>query len=118
MTLSKENDRDLGSFEEKYPKHLFNKSVYANDGQTLIGYVAKETDDLIVVFSDSDSSSRFDIPKSITALSGNSIIIKSDTVDSLKTYKIARDLPLPQDRTELRKLREKIEEPPVSPEQA
>ena len=43
-------DGDLASFEGRYPKDLFNKSVFSNDKQTLIGHVTKETDSLIVVF--------------------------------------------------------------------
>ena len=42
----------LASFEGKYPKDLFNKSVFTHDNQALIGYVAKETADVIVVFSE------------------------------------------------------------------
>src|ERR671921_362339 len=37
------NDGDLASFEGRYPKDLFNKSVLSNDKQTLIGHVTKET---------------------------------------------------------------------------
>src|SRR5687768_15761742 len=34
-------DGDLASFEGRYPKDLFNKSVFSNDKQTLIGHVTK-----------------------------------------------------------------------------
>ncbi|MFL6475264.1 MAG: hypothetical protein ACJ701_09690, partial [Nitrososphaera sp.] len=54
-------DADLGSYEGKYPKDLFNKTVFENEQAR--GRVVKETDDRIVVFSDSGNL-RFDIPKS------------------------------------------------------
>ncbi|MGB6674907.1 MAG: hypothetical protein WBE34_20970, partial [Candidatus Nitrosopolaris sp.] len=66
MANSKEDD----SFGGKYPKDLFRKAVVtvSNDendnsiSQNLIGYVAKDTEDLIVVFSEFDGNLRFDIP--------------------------------------------------------
>ena len=70
LTKQPDTDGDLASFEGRYPKDLFNKSVFSNDKQTLIGHVTKETDSLIVVFSDSDNS-RFDIPKSKITVDGN-----------------------------------------------
>jgi len=92
-------DTDLGSFEGKYPKHLFKKSVIAN-GQTL-GYVAKETEDLIVVFSDSDNS-RFDIPKSKIEVFGSSVVVN----ESLDPYAVDKDSPLPESKS----LRPSVEE--------
>jgi hypothetical protein len=83
-------------------KDLFRKAVItvSNDennnivSQNLIGYVAKDTDDLIVVFSEFDGKLRFDIPKSIISVSGNSVII--DNKEALSKYTFKRDDPLPQ----------------------
>lgn len=84
---------DLGSYEGKYPKDLFNKTVMVNDQP--IGHVAKETGNIIVVFSDTDSSTRFDIPKSEIALAGNSVIASEDL---LFRYRTRRDSPMPPDK--------------------
>ncbi|HEY1211847.1 MAG TPA: hypothetical protein VGE82_02780, partial [Nitrososphaera sp.] len=84
---------DLGSYEGKYPKELFNKTVIVNE--QAIGRVAKETDDIIVVFSDTDSSVRFDIPKSEISTAGASIVASEDL---LFRYRIRRDAPMPEDR--------------------
>jgi hypothetical protein len=65
-------ETDLGSYEGKYPKDLFNKTVILNNRP--IGRVAKETEEVIVVFSDTDSSIRFDIPKSEISVAGASVI--------------------------------------------
>jgi hypothetical protein len=89
----------LASFEGKYPKNLFNKSVVAGDYQTLIGHVAKETNELIVVFSESDRKVRFDIPKSEIAFTGSSVVM-NNTVH-IQKYKVYRDTPLPQDNKSL-----------------
>ena len=43
-----------------------------------IGRVAKETEEVIVVFSDTDSSVRFDIPKSEISTAGASVIANED----------------------------------------
>jgi hypothetical protein len=83
----------LASFEGRYPKNLFNKSVVAGDNQTLIGHVAKETNELIVVFSESDRKVRFDIPKSEIAFTGSSVVM-NNTAD-IQKYKVYRDTPLP-----------------------
>src|SRR5215208_4706328 len=90
-------DGDLASFEGKYPKDLFNKSVLSNDKQTLIGHVTKETDSLIVVFSDSDNS-RFDIPKSKITIDGGSVVLIHSDV-SLSQYRVDRETPLPEDKS-------------------
>jgi hypothetical protein len=90
----------LGSFEGKYPKNLFNKPVVASDNQTLIGHVAKETNELIVVFSESDRKVRFDIPKSEITFTGSSVVMNNNTVD-IQKYKVYRDIPLPQDNKSL-----------------
>jgi hypothetical protein len=85
---------DLGSFEGRYPDDLFNKTVVA-DGQTF-GHVVRETDDKIVVFGDSDDS-RFDIPKSIIAVAGGSVIVNEG--ESIAQYAQDRDAPLPQGKS-------------------
>jgi len=61
----------------------------------LIGYVAKETDDLIVVFSESDKKVRFDVPKSEIAVAGGSVIIQNSQ-SVLSRYKIKRSAPFPE----------------------
>jgi len=105
MTIA--SDDNLASFEGKYPKDLFNKSVISSDNRTLIGYIVKETDELIVVLSDSDPKSRFDIPKSEIAVTGSSVVI-SNTTD-LSQYNVKRDTPLPSDKSE-RSSSEQIQE--------
>jgi hypothetical protein len=60
--------------------------------------VAKETNELIVVFSESDKV-RFDIPKSEITFTGSSVII-NNTAD-IQKYKVYRDTPLPQDNKSL-----------------
>jgi hypothetical protein len=84
-------DADLGSYEGKYPKDLFNKTVIVNE--QVMGRVAKETEDQIVVFSDSGNL-RFDIPKSKITLSGGSVVMG----EPLEQYAVDKDAPLPEDR--------------------
>ena len=84
-------DTDLGSYEGKYPKDLFNKTVIVND--QAMGRVAKETEDQIVVFSDSGNL-RFDIPKSKIALSGGSIVVG----ERIEQYAVDRDVPSSDER--------------------
>jgi hypothetical protein len=60
-----------------------------------IGRVAKETDEVIVVFSDTDSSIRFDIPKSEISTTGASVIASEDL---LFRYRAHRDAPMPEGR--------------------
>src|ERR687885_1082289 len=86
-------DTDLGSYEGKYPKDLFNKTVIVNEQP--IGRVVKETEDVVVVFSDTDSSIRFDIPKSEISIVGGSVVANEDL---LFRYKARRDAPMPEDR--------------------
>src|SRR5215216_1971708 len=86
-------ETDLGSYEGKYPKDLFNKTVIVNE-QTM-GRVVKETDDVIVVFSDTDSSIRFDIPKSEISTAGASVIAHEDLLFRYRTH---RDAPMPEGR--------------------
>jgi hypothetical protein len=86
-------ETDLGSYEGKYPKDLFNKTVILNNRP--IGRVAKETEEVIVVFSDTDSSIRFDIPKSEISVAGASVIANEDL---LFRYRTDKDAPMPEDR--------------------
>ncbi len=85
-------EADLGSYEGKYPKDLFNKTVVVNNRP--MGRVAKETDEVIVVFSDTDSSIRFDIPKSEISTAGASVIANEDLLFRYRTH---RDAPMPED---------------------
>ncbi|AFU56953.1 MAG: hypothetical protein QXX64_00415 [Nitrososphaera sp.] len=85
---------NLGSYEGKYPKDLFNRTVLLNNQQP-VGRVVRETDDIIVVFSDTDSSIRFDIPKSEVTLAGGSIVANEDL---LFRYRKRRDDPIPPGR--------------------
>jgi hypothetical protein len=94
MAYTPKDGGALASFEGRYPKDLFNKSVVASDNQTLIGHVAKETNELIVVFSESDRKVRFDIPKPEIAFTGSSVLI--DNTADIQKYKVYRDTPLPQ----------------------
>src|SRR5919202_1267628 len=99
-------EADLGSYEGKYPKDLFNKTVIVNE--QAIGRVAKETDDVIVVFSDTDSSIRFDIPKSEISTAGASVIANEDLLFRSRTR---RDAPMPEDRAlraSVQEIRQKV----------
>ncbi len=87
-------DVDLGSYEGKYPKDLFRKTVVTPNDQ-YIGYVAKDTGEIIVIFSDNDSSIRFDIPKSEVVLEGGSVVVNEDL---LFRYRTQKDAPMPPDR--------------------
>ena len=102
MEKDEPTETDLGSYEGKYPKDLFNKTVIVNE--QAMGRVAKETDDQIVVFSDSGNL-RFDIPKSKITLSGSSIVVG----EPLEQYAVDRDAPMPEDRS-LRPSAEEIRE--------
>src|SRR5919202_2372080 len=85
-------NEDMASYEGKYPKDLFNKTVVVN-GQS-IGHVAKETDNIVVVFGDSDNS-RFDIPKSKVTVEGGSVVVN----EPLDQYAIDRNAPLPEGKS-------------------
>ncbi|MFL6495463.1 MAG: hypothetical protein ACJ703_03445, partial [Nitrososphaera sp.] len=87
------SETDLGSYEGKYPIGFFNKTIVLNNQP--IGRVAKETDEVIVVFSDTDSSIRFDIPKSEVSIAGASVIANEDLLFRYRTH---RDAPMPEDR--------------------
>ncbi len=84
----------LASFEGRYPKDLFNKSVYTDDNQVLVGYVAKEIGNMIVVFSEFNKKVRFDIPKSDIIVAGSMVIVQNSQYE-LSKYKVKRDAPFP-----------------------
>ncbi|MFZ0514191.1 MAG: hypothetical protein WAM14_21475 [Candidatus Nitrosopolaris sp.] len=98
------NSKDDERFGVKYPKNLVKKAVVivSNDesnnikknSQNIVGYVAQETEESIVVFSESNRNLRFDIPKSIISVAGNSVIIDSNEI--LSKYQLKRDDPLSQ----------------------
>src|SRR5215216_3809559 len=111
MEKDEPTDIDLGSYEGKYPKDLFNKTVIVNE--QAMGRVAKETDDQIVVFSDSGNL-RFDIPKSKITLSGGSVIVG----EPLEQYAVDKDAPMPEDtslRASVQEIREKAGDIPEGP---
>jgi hypothetical protein len=56
-----------------------------------VGYVAKETDDKIIVFGDRDY--RYDIPKSKIIAVGRNVIVDMDFPD-IFNYKVDRNAPL------------------------
>ncbi|MCJ7636982.1 MAG: hypothetical protein MUO21_05785, partial [Nitrososphaeraceae archaeon] len=82
---------DLAYYEGKYPKSLFNKGVRAENEDDL-GFVAKETNDKIVVFG--YSNDRYDIPKSEIIAVGMNVIIGKNFPE-LSKYKVDRNAPLP-----------------------
>jgi hypothetical protein len=90
----KTTEIELGSYEGKYPKDLFKKTVVTPNDQ-YIGHVAKDTGDMIVIFSDNDSSIRFDIPRSEIVLEGGSVVVNEDL---LFRYRTQRDAPMPPDK--------------------
>jgi gas vesicle protein len=111
MEKNPPTEADLGSYEGRYPKDLFNKTVVA-DGQA-IGRVAKETDDVIVIFGDSGNS-RFDVPRSKIALAGGSVAVNGP----LEQYAVDRDAPLPEGkslRASAEEIRQKAGEMPEEP---
>jgi len=111
MEKDASTDTDLGSYEGRYPKDLFNKTVIVNE--QVMGRVAKETDDQIVVFSDSGNL-RFDIPKSKITLSGGSVMVG----EPLEQYAVDRDAPMPEDRplrASAQEIREKAGDIPEEP---
>jgi len=85
------NQVDLAYYEGKYPKSLFNKGVRAENEDDL-GFVAKETNDKIVVFG--YSNDRYDIPKSEIIAVGMNVIIGKNFPEIAK-YKVDRNAPLP-----------------------
>src|SRR5690606_7034701 len=70
----------------------FNKNVVAAGGQA-VGHVAKETDNTIVVFSDSGDL-RYDIPKSKIEVVGGSVVVS----EPLDQYAVDKDVQMPLDK--------------------
>ena len=89
--------QNLASFEGRYPRDLFNKSVYTDDNQVLVGYVAKEIGNIIVVFSEFNKKIRYDIPKSDIVVAGSMVIVQNSQFE-LSKYKVKRDAPFPEGR--------------------
>lgn len=88
-----DDDIDLGSYEGRYPKDLFNKSVVIEkaDDRITVGHVQMEGQDTIVIFS--DSGQRYDIPKSLVTVSGGSVVLSGD--QDLESYRVDKDSQLP-----------------------
>lgn len=82
---------DFASYEQKYPKSLFNKGV-RTQYEDHIGHVMKETEDKIVVWGHYDW--RFDIPKSKIIAVGMDTILGMDYEDVFQ-YEVDRHAPLP-----------------------
>jgi hypothetical protein len=82
---------DLGTYEGKYPRSLFNKGVRTQDEEH-IGHIMKETDNEIVVWG--HYNWRFDVPKSKIIAVGRNVILGMDYKDVFK-YKVDRNAPLP-----------------------
>ena len=87
--------QNLASFEGRYPKDLFNKSVYTDDNQVLVGYVAKEIGNILIVFSEFNKKIRYDIPKSDIVVAGSMVIVQNSQFE-LSKYKVKRDAPFPE----------------------
>jgi hypothetical protein len=85
-----DSDQDLGSFEGKYPDSLFNKTFLVN-GET-IGYVAKDTKDVVVIFTEANDA-RYDVPRSEIISTGGSITLRDPS--ALENYRQDKDSPLP-----------------------
>jgi hypothetical protein len=90
--VTPKSEGDLGSFEGKYPKDLFNKT-FVIDNQS-IGHVAKDTENTVVIFSESDNV-RYDIPKSEIVSMGGRVTIRD--IASLENYRQDKDSPLPEE---------------------
>ncbi|MFY9965214.1 MAG: hypothetical protein WBL44_12735 [Nitrososphaeraceae archaeon] len=88
-----ENDGmiNLSTYEGKYPNSLFNKGVRTNNEDD-VGYILKETKDMIVVFG--YSNQRFDIPKSHIIAVGRNVILDIDFPEIFR-YQVDRNAPLP-----------------------
>ena len=86
-----DNQTDLGTYEGRYPNSLFNKGVRTENEDDL-GFVAKETNDKIIVFG--YSNDRYDIPKSEIIAVGRNVIIGKNFPE-LSKYKVDRNAPLP-----------------------
>ncbi len=86
-----DNQVDLGTYEGKYPRSLFNKGV-RTENEDHVGHIMKETKDKIVVFG--HGNDRFDIPKSEIIAVGMNVIVRKNFPE-LFTYKVDMNSPLP-----------------------
>lgn len=84
-------DVDLATYEGRYPKSLFNRGVRTKDEEH-VGYVMKETDDMIVIYGHYDW--RFDVPKSKIIAVGRNVILDMDYPEVFR-YRVDRNAPLP-----------------------
>ena len=91
---TRSTDVDMGSFEGKYPDSLFKKPFVVND--VTVGYVAKDTGDMVVIFSEVNSNTRYDIPRSELVSEGGTIELRHPS--ALESYKKTKDAPLPEER--------------------
>ena len=73
----------------------FNRGVMALDAP-YIGYVARETQDKLVVFG--EQNKRYDIPKTEIQTTGRNVLIGLNISDIEKKYKVKREDPLPTSR--------------------
>ena len=73
----------------------FNRGVMALDAP-YIGYVARETQDKLVVFG--EHNKRYDIPKKEIQTTGRNVLIGINISDFEKKYKVKREDPLPTSR--------------------
>jgi hypothetical protein len=87
------SEGELGSFEGKYPKDLFNKT-FVIDNQS-IGHVAKDAENTVVIFGESGEA-RYDIPKSEIVSMGGRVTIRD--ASSLESYRQDRDSPFPEEK--------------------
>ena len=85
-----DNQVDLGTYEGKYPRTLFNKGV-RTENEDHVGHIMKETNDKIVVFG--DGNERFDIPKSEIIAVGMNVIVRKNFPELL-AYKVDMNSPL------------------------
>ena len=92
-SAEKAGDADLATYEKKYPKSLFNKGVRAKNEDN-VGYVSKETNNMIIVFGERDV--RYDIPKSKIIAVGRNIILDMDYPE-ISSYMVNKKAPLPND---------------------
>jgi len=74
-----------------------NRLVMALDAP-YIGYVATESDDLLVVFG--ERNSRYDIPKTEIKTVSKNVLIDLNFGDIVAKYKVDRDSPLPERTSE------------------
>ena len=82
---------DFASYEQEYPKSLFNKGVRTRYEEH-VGHIVKETEDKVVVWGHYDW--RFDIPKSKIIAVGRNVILGMD-YEGIFQYQVDRYAPLP-----------------------